>query len=55
MQLINGGGKGKTMEQQHPTIALEETAIQDFVLPLHGALLRSGDAGYEQALRVYNG
>ena len=27
MQRINGGGKGKTMEQQHPTIALEETAI----------------------------
>ena len=37
------------MEQQHPTLALEETAIQDLVLRLRGTLLRPGDADYEQA------
>ena len=43
------------MEQQHPTLALEETAIQDLVSHLRGALLRPGDADYTQAARVYNG
>src|SRR3989454_7786180 len=42
------------MEQQHPTLALEETAIQDLVSRLRGALLRPGDADYAQAARVYN-
>src|SRR2546430_5167261 len=43
------------MEQQHTSIALEETAVQELVSRMRGALLRPGDAGYEQALRVYNG
>jgi FAD/FMN-containing dehydrogenase len=43
------------MKQQHPTLALEETAIQDLVSHLRGALLRPGDANYVQASRVYNG
>ncbi len=43
------------MKQQHPTLTLEETAVQDLVSHLRGALLRPGDAGYEQALRVYKG
>src|SRR3989440_12069481 len=42
------------MEQQHTTVALEETAIQDLVLRLRGTLLRPGDADYAQAARVYN-
>ena len=43
------------MKQQHPTLALEETAIQDLVSHLRGELLRPGDADYGQASRVYNG
>src|SRR5436309_7630872 len=43
------------MEQQQTTVALEETAVQELASHLRGALLRPGDAGYEQALRVYNG
>ena len=42
------------MEQQHPTLALEETAIQDLASHLRGTLLRPGDADYEQARQVYN-
>jgi FAD/FMN-containing dehydrogenase len=42
------------MEQQHLTLALEETAIQDLALRLRGTLLRPGDADYAQAARVYN-
>ena len=42
------------MEQQHPTPTLEETAIQELVSRLRGALLRPGDADYMQAARVYN-
>ena len=42
------------MEQQHPTLVLKETAIQDLVLRLRGTLLRPGDADYAQAARVYN-
>src|SRR5713226_9667998 len=43
------------MEQQITTVALEETAVQELASHLRGALHRPGDAGYEQALRVYNG
>jgi len=43
------------MEQQHTTLAMEETAIQDLVSRLRGTLIRPGDAGYEQARQVYNG
>jgi len=43
------------MEQQHASIALEETAVQELAARMRGALLRPGNAGYEQALRVYNG
>ena len=43
------------MEQQHTSIALEETVVQELVSRMRGELLRPGDVGYEQALRVYNG
>ena len=43
------------MEQQHTTLPLEETAVQDLASRLRGELLRPGDASYEQAHRVYNG
>src|SRR5215470_516618 len=43
------------MEQQNTSIALEETAVQELAASLRGALLRPGDAGYEQARQVYNG
>src|SRR5260370_10070911 len=43
------------MEQQHTSIALEETAVQELASRMRGELLRPGDAYYEQALRVYNG
>ena len=43
------------MEQQNTTVALEETAVQELASRLRGALLRPGDAGYEQARQVYNG
>ena len=42
------------MEPQHPTLALEETAVQELASHLRGTLLRPGDAGYEQARQVYN-
>ncbi len=42
------------MEQQHTTLPLEETAVQDLASRLRGALLRPGDADYAQACRVYN-
>src|SRR5215472_13638864 len=43
------------MEQQHTTVTLEETAIQELASHLRGGLLRPGDVGYEQARAVYNG
>src|SRR5258706_12380939 len=43
------------MEKQNTTVALGETAVQELVSRMRGALLRPGDAGYEQAIRVYNG
>src|SRR5947199_683858 len=43
------------MEQQYTTVALEETAVQELVSRMRGALLRPGNADYEQALPVYNG
>lgn len=42
-------------KQQKKRVSLEEMAIQEFAARLRGSLLRSGDAGYEQARRVYNG
>src|SRR6266478_2126607 len=42
------------MEQQHTSIALEETAVQELASRMRGALLRPGDADYEQALRIDN-
>ncbi len=41
-------------DQQQMSVSLEETAIQEFAARLRGSLLRPGDAGYEQARRVYN-
>lgn len=41
-------------EQQTTRVSVEETAIQELASRLRGALLRPSDAGYEQALRVYN-
>jgi len=43
------------MEQPNSTITLVETAVQELASRLRGALLRPGDAGYEQARQVYNG
>src|SRR5258707_3252916 len=43
------------LEQQHTSIALEETAVQELASRMRGALVRPGDADYEQAARVYNG
>ena len=43
------------MEQHNTPVALEGTAVQELVSRMRGELLRPGDAGYEQALRVYNG
>jgi FAD/FMN-containing dehydrogenase len=43
------------MEQQHTTVTLEETAFQELAARHAGALLRPGDAGYEEARAVYNG
>jgi len=43
------------MEQQQTTFTLKETAVQELASRMRGALLRPNDAGYEQALRVYNG
>lgn len=37
------------------TSRLEESAIQDFKSGLLGALLRPGDAGYEDARKIWNG
>src|SRR5713226_10783193 len=42
------------MEQQHTSIALEETAVQELASCLRGALLRPGEVFYEQARQVYN-
>lgn len=42
------------MTQQYTAVALEETAVQELASQLRGALLRPGDAGYEQARQVYN-
>ncbi len=42
-------------ETQTSPVTLEETAVQDLVSRLRGALLRPSDAGYEEACRVYNG
>src|SRR3989440_1400358 len=43
------------LEQQNTPVALEETAVQELVSRMRGELIRAGDAGYEQAARVYNG
>ncbi len=43
------------MEQQTTPVALKETALQELVSRMRGELLRPSDAGYEQAIRVYNG
>src|SRR5215467_14322092 len=43
------------MERQHTTVTLEETVCQELAAHLRGALLRPGDAAYEEARAVYNG
>jgi len=44
------------MTQQQPTTArLDDAAVQDFMLRLRGDLIRPGDAGYDDARKVYNG
>jgi FAD/FMN-containing dehydrogenase len=47
--------ENRMMEQQHTTVTLEETAVQELASSLRGVLLRPGDADYEQARQVYNG
>ncbi len=41
-------------EQQHTTVTLEETAVQELASRMRGTLLRPGEVGYEQARQVYN-
>src|SRR5689334_20888609 len=43
------------IEQQHTPIILEDTVVQELASHLRSALIRPGDAGYEQACQVYNG
>ncbi len=43
------------IEQERTPVALEETTVQELAARLRGALLRPGEAGYEQARPVYNG
>jgi FAD/FMN-containing dehydrogenase len=43
------------LEQQHTPVTLEATVVQELASHLRGALIRPGDAGYEQACQVYNG
>ena len=42
------------LEQQRPTVTLEETAVQELASHFRGTLLRPTDVGYEQARAVYN-
>jgi len=42
------------MAEQHATVVLEETAIQELASLMRGTLLRPSDGGYEQARQVYN-
>jgi FAD/FMN-containing dehydrogenase len=43
------------MLEEHITVALNETAVQELASHLRGTLLRQTDDGYEQARSVYNG
>src|SRR3954470_14470311 len=44
------------MTQQQPSaIRLDDAAVQDLASRLRGELIRPGDAGYEQARKIYNG
>jgi FAD/FMN-containing dehydrogenase len=43
------------MEQQTTPVALKEMEVQKLKSHLRGEVLSPGDAGYEQAHRVYNG
>ncbi len=38
----------------HETV-LNETAVEEFKASVRGAVLRAGDAGYEDARKVWNG
>ncbi|GCE29978.1 oxidoreductase [Dictyobacter alpinus] len=42
------------MAQQTPSVALQETEIQELVAHMRGTVLRPSDVGYEQARHVYN-
>jgi FAD/FMN-containing dehydrogenase len=42
-------------QQHHTTATLDDRAIQDFAARLRGELIQPGDAGYEQARKLYNG
>jgi hypothetical protein len=43
------------MTEQHTTVTLDETAIQELASQLRGTLLRPNDIGYEEARQVFNG
>ncbi|HLI89894.1 MAG TPA: FAD-binding oxidoreductase, partial [Ktedonobacteraceae bacterium] len=43
------------IEERNTAVTLDETAVQELASRLRGALIRRGDAGYEQARQVYNG
>jgi FAD/FMN-containing dehydrogenase len=42
-------------QQQHTAARLDDAAVQDLTSRLRGELIRPGDAGYEQARKLYNG
>ncbi len=56
MCVSNDPDKEKGMiEERNTAVTLDETAVQELASRLRGALIRRGDAGYEQARQVYNG
>jgi FAD/FMN-containing dehydrogenase len=42
-------------QQQYTAARLDDTAVQDLASRLRGELIRPGDAGYEEARKLYNG
>jgi FAD/FMN-containing dehydrogenase len=43
------------IQEQDAVLRLDDVAIQDFMAQLRGELIRPGDAGYDDARKVYNG
>ena len=47
-------GAEETMIQNHARVALAEAAVQDLKARVRGELFQPGDAGYDEARKVYN-